>query len=104
MSKAALRAGARAVPTKHHMLYTEKHMEIRRELRKVLSVSRFIAIAPASRPCSAILAAFAFMKNTPIGLEHKLRCFFAFFKNCLHNDEDYSSINYVFCSVFATFF
>ncbi|EYC25438.1 hypothetical protein Y032_0012g1892 [Ancylostoma ceylanicum] len=39
MSKAALRAGARAVPTKHHMLYTEKHMEMRRELRKLIERS-----------------------------------------------------------------
>lgn len=34
MSNAALRAAVRSLPSKHHMLYTEKHMEIRRELRK----------------------------------------------------------------------
>ncbi|KAK6743653.1 hypothetical protein RB195_010751 [Necator americanus] len=39
MSTAALRVGTRAVPTKHHMLYTEKHMEIRRELRKLIQRS-----------------------------------------------------------------
>ncbi|KAK6038660.1 acyl-CoA dehydrogenase, middle domain protein [Cooperia oncophora] len=39
MSSAALRIGTRALPTKHHMLYNEKHMTIRRELRKLIDRS-----------------------------------------------------------------
>lgn len=39
MSNAALRAAVRSLPSKHHMLYTEKHMEIRRELRKLIDRS-----------------------------------------------------------------
>ncbi|CAJ0598952.1 unnamed protein product [Cylicocyclus nassatus] len=36
MSTASIRVGTRALPIKHHMLYTEKHMEIRKELRKLI--------------------------------------------------------------------
>ncbi|VDM59829.1 unnamed protein product [Angiostrongylus costaricensis] len=42
MSITALKAGARSLPSRHHMLYTEKHMEIRRELRKDIFSFQFI--------------------------------------------------------------
>ncbi|KAJ1355004.1 hypothetical protein KIN20_012114 [Parelaphostrongylus tenuis] len=39
MSITALKTAVRSLPTRHHMLYTEKHMEIRRELRKLIDRS-----------------------------------------------------------------